>query len=86
MVLGVLLVITLIQILPQVDLPDTAFQEDSAPVAIHARATSPPLVLASGIILPPSLQPPVLELLTLDLVPAHAAPNFLPIFYRSIRV
>jgi hypothetical protein len=35
--------ITLVQVLPQVDLPDTAFQGDSEPLAVHAIAVTSPL-------------------------------------------
>lgn len=38
--LGFLAVITLILILPQVDLLDTAFQRNTSPLAIHARSIS----------------------------------------------
>jgi hypothetical protein len=38
-----LFVITLVQVRPQVDLPDTAFQGDSEPLAVHAIAVSSPL-------------------------------------------
>ncbi len=45
--LSMLLLILLIQILPQVDLPATAFRRNSEPLAIHATLVSSPLVLIS---------------------------------------
>jgi hypothetical protein len=43
LLLAQLFVITLVQVLPQVDLPDTAFQGDSEPLAIHDITVSSPL-------------------------------------------
>ena len=43
--LGLLAVITLVLVLPQVDLPDTAFPKGASPFAARARATSAPMVL-----------------------------------------
>ena len=40
----VLLVILLVQILPQVDLLDTAFQRGTAPLVIHSQSTARPLL------------------------------------------
>src|SRR5215472_6853496 len=39
-----LLVILLVQVLPQVDLLDTAFQQGTAPIAVHFKATARPLL------------------------------------------
>jgi hypothetical protein len=44
-------VITLVLILPQVDLLDAAFQNDSEPLAIHAFAVVSPLVLIASVIM-----------------------------------
>jgi hypothetical protein len=40
--LPLLMAIALIQVLPQVDLPETAFHEDSAPIVMKSRAVSAP--------------------------------------------
>ena len=40
--LGVLTVIVLVLVLPQVDLLDTAFQRGTAPMAVHAQGTGKP--------------------------------------------
>jgi hypothetical protein len=43
LLLGVLLVIVLVLVLPQVDLLDTAFQLGTAPIVIHSVATGNPV-------------------------------------------
>jgi hypothetical protein len=40
--LGVLIVIVLVLVLPQVDLLDTAFHRGTAPIVVHAQGTSKP--------------------------------------------
>jgi hypothetical protein len=42
LLLSMLLVITVIQVLPQLDLPDTAFQRNAAPIIAKSLAVSPP--------------------------------------------
>jgi len=42
LLLPMLLVITVIQVLPQLDLPDTAFQRNTAPIIAKSLAVSPP--------------------------------------------
>src|SRR5215469_637231 len=42
LLLGVLTVIVLVLVLPQVDLLDTAFHSGTAPIAVHARGTAKP--------------------------------------------
>jgi hypothetical protein len=42
---GSLLVILLVQVLPSVDLPDTAFQRDTEPAEIQSQATALPTVV-----------------------------------------
>jgi hypothetical protein len=80
------LLMLMIVVLPDVDLPDTAFHRGTAPIVVHSLATSVPLALA--------VAPPVAVVFTSESVPfreerafAHfAVPNFLPIFHRSIRL
>lgn len=43
--LSQLFMIALVQVLPQVDLPDTAFRDRSDPIAIHSISSAFPLVL-----------------------------------------
>jgi hypothetical protein len=42
LLLGVLTVIVLVLVLPQVDLLDTAFHSGTAPIVVHARGTAKP--------------------------------------------
>jgi hypothetical protein len=44
---GLGLVMLLIVVLPDVDLPDTAFHAGTAPAMIHARATAGPIMVAA---------------------------------------
>ena len=39
-----LIVVAITQVLPQVDLPDTAFHEDTAPIVTKARAVAAPVL------------------------------------------
>jgi hypothetical protein len=39
-----LIVIAIIQVLPQVDLPDTAFHENTAPIVVKSRAIAAPIL------------------------------------------
>jgi hypothetical protein len=43
--LSQLFLIALVQVLPQIDLPDTAFRDRSDPIAIHSISSACPLVL-----------------------------------------
>jgi hypothetical protein len=81
------MVILLLVVLPDVDPLDTAFQRGTAPLVIHARATSAPA--AANV-------PTSLQLLCtaaeafrpfrgLRKVAASSGPNFLPILLRSLR-
>ena len=45
---SVLFLVALILILPQVDLPDTAFNRGAAPVDVHVRSVSAPGLLSFG--------------------------------------
>ena len=42
LLMGVLIVITLVLVLPQVDLLDTAFHLGTAPILIHSQGTAKP--------------------------------------------
>jgi len=75
-----------IVVLPDVDLPDTAFQRGTAPLVVHARATVAPAVVAVAAMFhfPQVIQfwHPEREL---ELVANILDPNFRPILLRSIR-
>jgi hypothetical protein len=45
LLLPMLLVIAVIQVLPQMDLPDTAFQRSTGPIIANSRAVSPPTIM-----------------------------------------
>jgi len=83
---SVFFLMLLIAVLPDVDLPDTAFHRGTAPVVVHTQATTAPLVVVVAAIFQASnldtsagsfreLQVPVLD----------SDPNLRPIFLRSIR-
>lgn len=57
LLLLLLMVIAVIQVLPQVDLPDTAFHEDSAPSVAKSRLVAAP----SLIVLPAETEFPSIE-------------------------
>src|SRR5207245_11636794 len=61
-----LLLITIILILPQVDIPDTAFHCGTAPVLAKARLTSQPPQTQAGVDLRPVLQPKLNTLFSQD--------------------
>jgi hypothetical protein len=52
LLLSVLVLFAVILILPQVDLPDFTSHSRSAPVAVHARVSSPPVRAVLGIVAP----------------------------------
>lgn len=81
-----LLLVVLIQVLPQVDLPDTAFQGGTSPIIIHAQYTSAP---STG-----TISGPVRGGFVRDIPERHlqhgpvaidSARSILPILYRSLR-
>lgn len=76
----------LILVLPDVDLPDTAFHRGTAPVVVHSQATAGPAVVTIAALIQfgaPDLAAHVFPaLVTPDLV---TEPNFRPILLRSIR-
>jgi hypothetical protein len=79
-------IMLLIVVLPDVDLPDTAFHRGTAPILVHARATTAPATVNIATIFQlPSTEPirrPNHEPVGLN---AHPDPNFRPILLRSIR-
>jgi hypothetical protein len=84
--LGVLTVILLVLVLPQVDLLDTAFQRNTAPVAIHVQATSAPALSIVNIPAHFSITIRGSEYHSENkLLSAQATPKFLPILHCSIR-
>lgn len=82
-VVGFMLIIV---VLPDVDLPDTAFQQGTAPLVVHARATVTPMVVA---VVAVCQFPQIIQFWHPDGEPEFVAstldPNFRPILLRSIR-
>jgi hypothetical protein len=87
LVLGsVVFLMLLIVILPDVDLPDTAFHSGNAPIVVHARVTSAPATINVAAafrlaVIPNSLRRPKEH----RALAIYSASNFLPILFRSIR-
>ncbi len=84
--LGVLTIIFLILVLPQVDLLDTAFQRDTAPVVVHSQANASPVPQA---VLAPfafyhSDNQSAGHVLGNE-VPAYASSTSLPVLHESLR-
>ena len=74
-----------IVILPDVDLPATAFHRGTAPLVVHARATTPPPAVSVAALFQ---FPNVVQFWRPDRdldVAAKLDPNFRPILLRSIR-
>jgi hypothetical protein len=82
----VVFLMLLIVVLPDVDLPDTAFHRGTAPEVVHAKATAAPVtvIVATVVQLPDSgrVWRPLRELEPLAVA---SDPNFRPILLRSIR-
>ena len=82
----VVLFMLVIVVLPDVDLPDTAFHRGTAPLIIHARArTAPPAVASATLFqLPGTVQfwRPDRDR---EFVAISLDPNFRPILLRTIR-
>ena len=83
---SLIFVMLLIVVLPDVDLPDAAFNGGTAPVVVHAHATAAPDAVQIGSACPQFHCDRMLSLQNLmrvwtDRIP----PNFRPILLRSIR-
>jgi len=83
---GLVFLMLLILVLPDVDLPDTAFHRGTAPVVVHANATSAPapVMVASALPLHSSV-PYALAWHRSSEFDLTLEPNFRPILLRSIR-
>jgi hypothetical protein len=84
---GMLVLMLLIVVLPDnLDLPDAAFHRGTSPVLVHAQATSAPVTASLSTIFQVAVAPESFPSFTPQRSSAiHATPNFLPIFLRSIR-
>jgi hypothetical protein len=81
------LVILLLVVLPDVDPLDTAFQRGTAPISVHAQATSPPTAVnaPAALQLPSNTAEAVHHFHALKYSAVLSDPNFLPILLRTIR-
>jgi hypothetical protein len=80
-------IMLLIVVLPDVDLPDTAFHQGTAPLVVHTRATTaPPVVAVAALFQFPKIAQFWRPDREFDVVLAHLDPNFRPILFRSIRL
>jgi hypothetical protein len=86
LLLGVFVVMLVIVIAPDWDLPDAAFHRGTAPVVVHAQATSAPATatIADAFTLP-SGSDSGRHFDEHRAFVVYSAPNFLPIFHRSLR-
>lgn len=81
-----LFLIMLILVLPDVELPDTAFHGGTTPVDVHSRATSAPGLLSVGTTSPFSFpNHTASRRREHSLVFAHVTSSFLPLLHRSLR-
>ena len=82
----VIFLMLLIVVLPDVDLPDAAFHNDTAPAVVHAHATSAPGAIHRAAACPNPVSDPALRFQNQPRsCPAHTPPNLRPILLRSIR-
>jgi hypothetical protein len=85
-VLGCLaFLLVLILILPDIDLPDFTFHGGTAPVVIHAKATSAPAVIVVAPVQVSNTAESWRSLREERPLAVYSAPNFLPILLHSIR-
>lgn len=83
---SLVVIMLLIVVLPDVDLPDTAFHQGTAPLVVHSRATTaPPVVAVAALFQFPKIAQFWRPDREFDVVFAHLDPNFRPILFRSIR-
>jgi hypothetical protein len=80
------LIMLLIVVLPDVDLPDTAFHQGTAPLVVHARGTTAPAAITVAAVFhlpdPSQFSSPPRES---EGLAENLDPNFRPILLRSIR-
>ncbi len=82
----VVFLMLLIVVLPDVDLPDTAFHRGTAPVVVHSAATSAPVAVTVAAILQfPDSGQTSRAMHDLGTPVAVTDPNFRPILFCSIR-
>ena len=84
--MSLLFLILLILVLPEVDLPDTAFHRGTAPVDVHARVTSAPGLLSMGTAVSLCFSTHTASRSREHVVEfAHATSRSLPLLHRALR-
>jgi len=84
--LGMLALIVLVLVLPQVDLPDTALRGGSAPIDVHSQATAAPLLVSIPVSMPLGFSThPALRRFDRSPSSTHTTSSFLPLLHRSLR-
>jgi len=84
--LSLLFLVALILVLPQVDLPDTAFNRGTAPVDVHAHSTSAPGLLGIGTVVSLHFQAHTTSRRSeKPMVYGYATSSSLPLLHRSLR-
>ena len=82
---SLIFIMLLIVYLPDVDLDDMAFHQGTAPLVVHAKATTAPVTIAVATVFPlrsPDIASPSN---TSEVIGVTLDPNFRPILLRSIR-
>ena len=82
---SLILIMLLIVYLPDVDLDDMAFHQGTAPLVVHAKATTAPVTIAVATVFSRPTPEIASPLNTSDVFSAAVEPNFRPILLRSIR-
>jgi len=83
---GLVCIMLLIVVLPDVDLPDTAFHRGTEPLVVHARANAaPPLVAMAPLVHFPEFHQSWHVDRDREVLYGNLDPNFRPILLRSIR-
>jgi len=84
--ISMVFIMLLIVYLPDVDLPDTAFHQGTAPLVVHARANAaPPVVAVATLFQFPEFDPVWSPGREREIIAGQLDPNFRPILFRSIR-
>jgi len=85
LLMGFLVLIVVILILPDVDLPDTAFHRGTAPVVEHLRTSSAPSLLTVRILTPLVFAAEAAESQLERSSLSHSTLQSLPILHQSLR-
>ena len=82
---SLIFIMLLIVVLPDVDLDDMAFHQGTAPLVVHAKATTAPAAIAVATVFSLPNPETASPLRNAEVLAAHLDPNFRPILLRSIR-